>query len=108
MDQILNSSDSDIELIDEETEERPYVYLQRVEVTDPARFRERFRLTPRLFELLLQIVGPKLELRRQNAKALTPQQQLMCALRFYASNGYYYNNGDANDLNISNFKHHFV
>ena len=65
MDQILySSSDSDMEFYADKNDERSYVYLQRVEVTDPARFRERFRLTPRLFEELLLIVDPKHEWRR--------------------------------------------
>ena len=62
MDQISNSSsDSDREFYADENDERSYVYLQRVEVTVPARFRKRFRLTPRLFEEHLLIFDPKLK-----------------------------------------------
>ena len=61
---------------------------------DPKRFRERYRLTPRLFELLYNEIGGDLERDSNRNHAFTGKEVLLAALRFYASGHFYYSLGD--------------
>ncbi|KAI6208046.1 putative nuclease HARBI1 [Aphelenchoides besseyi] len=87
----MSTSESDS---NDEAEVRPYIYRERQIITDPTQFRERYRFTPRIFELLLREVGQRLQSSKNNLMAMKADQKLMVALRFYATNGEYYNDGD--------------
>jgi hypothetical protein len=77
---------------------RPRVYKPRQEYLNAEDFRQRFRLMPWQAELLLNTIGPHIETRSRNLTAMTAWHKLMAALRFYASNGFYYFDGDAQGL----------
>jgi hypothetical protein len=53
-------------------------------------FQEQFRLSPRMFELLLQRLGPRLAPKVSTNHSLTPERKLLIALKFYATNAFYY------------------
>lgn len=74
---------------------RPRVYRPRQEYLNAGDFRERFRLMPWQAELLLNEIGPIIEAQGQQRIAMTSKHKLMAALRFYASNTFYYSTGDA-------------
>lgn len=57
-------------------------------------FQRRFRLSGRQFEILLRKIGPRLSLLENTNNALTECQKLLLALRFYASNDWYYELSD--------------
>lgn len=61
-----------------------------IETLGTAEFRRRFRFTPRQFQLLLERIGPRLEPIAATNHSLTPARKLQIALRFYASNAWYY------------------
>lgn len=71
------------------------VFKPRIEYPDGTAFRERFRLTPRQADMLLNIIGPDVATYGEQQTAMTPKHKLMAALRYYASNSFYYANGDA-------------
>lgn len=70
-------------------------HRQRVEYLNAVDFCERFRLMPWQFELLLTTTGPQISTQSQTSTAMFPKYKLMAALRFYASNNFYYSIGDA-------------
>jgi hypothetical protein len=70
---------------------QPYRVRIRRNYENTNEFRQRFRLTPMEVEQLIQHIGPFLPARRQTRITLTVHQRVICALRFYASNDYYYN-----------------
>jgi hypothetical protein len=90
-------SSSNDESSDEEQQVsiRQRVFLPRAIVSDPAMFRQRFRLTSRQADVLLGILGPELEPSTNRSLSLSAKEKLLCALRFYASNSFLYCVGDA-------------
>lgn len=74
---------------------RQRIYRPRTEVLNAGDFHERFRLMPWQAEELILTIGPLIATRSRTPTAMTANQKLMCALRFYASNGFYYFDGDA-------------
>jgi hypothetical protein len=87
---MLSESDEEFELV-----RRPRVYRPRQEYLNAEDFRQRFRLMPWQAELLINIIGPHIETRSRTPTAMSARHKLMAALRFYASNGFYYFDGDA-------------
>jgi hypothetical protein len=83
---LIYGSDSEDEL----QIKRIYEFRQFRIYDNPSDFYERFRFTPRLFELLLQEMGPILKPKATTNHALTAQQKLLIFLRFAASNEFYY------------------
>ena len=77
---------------------RPRVYRPRQEYLNAGDFQMRFRLMPWQAELLLNTIGPHIETVSRIKTAMPAQHKLMAALRFYASNGFYYFDGDAQGL----------
>uniref|UniRef100_A0A915CMQ2 Putative nuclease HARBI1 n=1 Tax=Ditylenchus dipsaci TaxID=166011 RepID=A0A915CMQ2_9BILA len=74
---------------------RQRVFRPRAVVTDPMQFRERFRLTSRQADVLLGVIGERLQPSTFRSNPMSPKVKLLCALRFYASNSFFYNVGDA-------------
>lgn len=74
---------------------RPRVYRPRQEYLNAGDFHERFRLMPWQAELLLNEIGPQIATQGLQKTVMTPKHKLMAALRFYASNTFYYSAGDA-------------
>lgn len=70
---------------------RPRIYRERQEYLNAMDFRQRFRLMPWQAELLLRTIGGHIQ---SNSRVRTA----MTALRFYATNGFYYFDGDAQGL----------
>lgn len=88
------SSDSD----DDETAlpvTATYQKRVRRNFEEPNDFHERFRVTPRQAEILLQIVGPHFNIKGRTNNALSVKEILLVGLRFFASNSFYYNVADA-------------
>ncbi|KAL7080241.1 hypothetical protein ACQ4LE_000373 [Meloidogyne hapla] len=56
------------------------IFKERTIFTDPSQFRERFRVTPRLFELL-QRIGQQITPSAPRNKALSASEKLLIALR---------------------------
>uniref|UniRef100_A0A915CXY7 DDE Tnp4 domain-containing protein n=1 Tax=Ditylenchus dipsaci TaxID=166011 RepID=A0A915CXY7_9BILA len=90
-------SSSSESLAEEERDQvrRQRVFRPRAIVNDPGMFRERFRLTPRQADVLLGVLGPGLEPSTKRSNPLSAREKLLCALRFFASNGLFYSIGDA-------------
>uniref|UniRef100_A0A914CUZ7 Putative nuclease HARBI1 n=1 Tax=Acrobeloides nanus TaxID=290746 RepID=A0A914CUZ7_9BILA len=86
----MDSSDSDEDL----PRKRPKFNERKTYEDDPNTFRERYRFTHRLFDLLYEEVGDLLERVTGRNHALTGKQILLAALRFYASGHFYYSLGD--------------
>ena len=61
-----------------------------------------FRLMPWQADLLLNIIGPQIETKSRNLTAMPAKHKLMIALRFYASNGFYYFVGDGQGIYLIN------
>jgi len=74
------------------------MFSKRKIITDPTHFRERFRLTRRLFEILLQRIGADLTPETSRSHALTASEKLLITLRFFATNQEYYNSGDTQGI----------
>ena len=73
---------------------RERIFNDRIFITDPTMFRERFRLTHRLFEILLRQLAPELAQSTHRSHALSAKDKLLIGLRYYATNQEYYNSGD--------------
>ena len=90
----MSSSDeeSDLEICSNINERifRPWIFFD-----DANLFKERFRLYPRQAEILLQLLGDDLKPQTYRSHALTAKKKLLCALRFYASNSFFYAIGDS-------------
>jgi len=93
---IEESSDEDESRV---VRQRQRVFNPRVEFLNAAEFRERFRLTSWQAELLLNIIGPGIEPQDRKRASMTAKHKLLAALRFYASNGFYYFIGDGQGKN---------
>ena len=85
-----DSSDSDNELF--QRRQRTFKEIININITD---FKERFRLTENQSEqLVIRIANHLIHPTRRN-HALSPRQQLLVALRFLATGGFYHLIGDA-------------
>jgi hypothetical protein len=71
-------------------------------------FKERYRFTRRLFQLLLNEVEDALEKQRQKDSDLSAKQKLLIALRFYSSGHYYYSLGDTQGNSYGLLFDHFL
>lgn len=88
----MDYSDSE----DEEHDRKVYRFKERKEYTENEReFKERYRLTPRLFEILHDEIGDEIERDTNRDCDLSSKQVLLAALRFYASGSFYYTLGDS-------------
>uniref|UniRef100_A0A915DLJ2 DDE Tnp4 domain-containing protein n=1 Tax=Ditylenchus dipsaci TaxID=166011 RepID=A0A915DLJ2_9BILA len=76
---------------------RQRVFRPSAVVTDPMQFRERFRLTSRQADVLLGVIGERLQPSTFRSNPMSPKVKLLSALRFYASNSFFYNVGNAQD-----------
>lgn len=75
---------------------RSPLFRPRVRLTDPTLFEERFRLTSTQADKLLRLLGPSLQANALHINRMTAKDKLLVALRFYASNSFFYTIGDAN------------
>lgn len=75
---------------EEEEEYNPRKFRILRGYSEPWDFHQRFRFTPRQFEMLLQILGQALKPKSVANHAISPKHKLLATLRFYASNDYYY------------------
>lgn len=90
-----NSSD------DELSEERKYVRIDLgSQVSNAAQFKMRFRLTPRLVDLLESILADHLSSKTKRSMPIEPKQKILITLRFLASNGVFHEVGDAHGNRI--------
>ena len=87
---IIGLPNYDDESEDEFEPRRPNKYRERRIITNPSDFFMRYRLTPRLVEVLLQIVGRHLKPKVPTNHALSETKKLLIFLRFVASNQFYY------------------
>lgn len=94
-----SNSDEDEEFL----ARRPRIYRSRQEYLNAGDFRERFRLMPWQAERLLLTIGPYIETRSSVQTAMPARHKLMATLRFYASNGFYYFDGDSQGMFSSKF-----
>ncbi|KAI1706254.1 putative nuclease HARBI1 [Ditylenchus destructor] len=90
----MSSTDSD-EPLSQLQIRRKRTFRPRPDITDAVEFRMRFRLTLRQCEILLTIIGPDIQRTTLRSHALSAKEKVLCALRFYASNSFYYSVGDA-------------
>ncbi|KAI4455253.1 hypothetical protein MML48_9g00018364 [Holotrichia oblita] len=93
----VNSDDSDEEFAEYINNLRPYIVRRRIDNmhkwTDEEFFK-RFRLTKNSVNELLQRIQHMIVNRTNRNKALTPMQQLLLTLRFYATGNFYLGAGD--------------
>uniref|UniRef100_A0A915LNJ6 Harbinger transposase-derived nuclease n=1 Tax=Meloidogyne javanica TaxID=6303 RepID=A0A915LNJ6_MELJA len=87
-----NFNDSDDDEIQQQIK---YRFKNRIIYNQPNDFHERFRFTHRQAELLLQALGNKLDAISATNHSISNKQKLLTALRFYASNDFYYSIGDS-------------
>ncbi|XP_069668625.1 putative nuclease HARBI1 [Periplaneta americana] len=71
------------------------------EELDEIKFHERYRLKKHVVELLLEQIEDRLEYNTDRNNPLTPIQQLLLALRFYATGSYQLVIGDVNGVSKS-------
>lgn len=88
LDEILEGSDDDAAT----TSTRFYKPRHSYKGAD---FKERFRLTEHQAERLLEEIGRELAPTSVVGTAMNAKDKLLFALRFYASNNFYYSEGDA-------------
>ena len=86
----MDSSDSE----DDVPRKRRRFAERKLYDEDPKTFKERYRFTPRLFDLLFEEIGDELERSTARNHALNGREVLLAALRFYASGHFYYSLGD--------------
>lgn len=98
---LLDNSDTDSSDDEIQQPSKPYRMRPFVDFERDRDFHERFRFTRRQVEQLLRLIGPQLAPRRRRQTYLDPEQKLLMALRFYASNGFYYSLGDAQGSSLS-------
>lgn len=92
---MINNFSSDDDSDDEPIAKRPYRFRQRVDYSErEEEFKERYRFSTRLFELLYRELKDDLDPVESTNHALTGKQKLLLALRFYASGHFYYSVGD--------------
>jgi hypothetical protein len=90
----MDSSDSE-----DDIPRKAYTYRKRMLHTeDPREFRERYRLTPRLFDLLFAEIGNQLEKQTDRSHALSSKESLLAALRFFSSGHFYYSLADCQGM----------
>lgn len=99
-----SSDEASEEEIQRRPPKRPFKICDKPQ---PKEFQRRFRLSPRQFELLLQELGPSLAPTTHSNNALTAPQKLLIALRFFASNDWYYEISDFHG-NLRIVYRHFI
>ena len=87
MNELVTSSSSDT---DEERLHRPRNFRSRIEYDDPKKFYEHYRMTPRVFEELLNLVGEDFETSSYFYTALTAKDKLLITLNFLGTNDPYF------------------
>ena len=100
IDALIANVDGIVDDIVENGHRQQRVFPVRATFEVPALFRERFRMWPAQAEALLTIVGPRLTPQTNCSCSLTAKQKLLAALRFYASNGFYYSVGDSQGMTL--------
>lgn len=61
---------------------------------DDNKFLKRYRITKSSFAVLLEMIEPKIKCKTHLNNAITPKEQLLIALRFYAENSFQTTIGD--------------
>ena len=89
MNELLTSSSSDSDT-DEERLFRPRNFRSRIEFSEPNKFYEHYRMTPRVFEELLNLVGEDFETSSHVFTALTARDKLLITLNFLGTNDPYF------------------
>lgn len=79
----------------ENANRRARIFRIRPIISDSMEFKQRFRLTRRLVDRLLNLLGPDLQPSTYRSNSLSALEKVLCALRFYASNSFNYTVGDA-------------
>lgn len=82
----------------EELNHRQYrnrTFKTRMEITTEADFRERFRMSQRQFNLLIERLGDDIYTMSSVKTAMTPTDKLLVALHFYGTNNPYFSVGDS-------------
>jgi hypothetical protein len=92
------SYDSESDTENEIPPKKKKIYRERRVYTNPNDFYQKFRLTPRLFENLLQILGPTIKPLASTNHALSAKEKLMIFLRFAATNEFYHEVCDTQGL----------
>lgn len=77
---------------------RPRIYKQRIDYNVPCLFFERFRMQPWQADKLLNLLGPRLAVVGTQQIVMSPKHKLLSALRYYASNNFYYTTGDSQGI----------
>ncbi len=93
-----SSSRSDEEDVDRPPRKRRQ-FRERINFTfpgSPEKFEERFRLPENLLDEIVARIAAYLQHETERNYALSPKQQLLLALHFLATNGFYHLVGDSN------------
>ena len=88
MNELVTSSSSDTD--EEDRLHRPRNFRSRIEYDDPKKFYEHYRMTPRVFEELLNLVGEDFETSSYFYTALTARDKLLITLNFLGTNDPYF------------------
>jgi hypothetical protein len=96
---MINIYSDDSDQSEDELHYRPYQRRKFVHYAFPNEVKERFRFTPREIELLIQTLGPGLTPIAKKNNALSETEKVLIALRYYASNDFYYSLGDSQGYN---------
>lgn len=75
---------------DEEFEKRIVTFRPFVRYDGAKEFQRCFRLSKRLVEGLLKIIGPSIKSTAVTSRALSPEEKLLLFLRFSATNQFYH------------------
>lgn len=100
---IFSDDDDDDDLL-EENERRPYILRnkpQHIEIWDDVDFFSRFRLKKQTVLMLLQNIEEQLLILWNKTRSLTPINQLLLTLRFYATGSFLRASGEFSGVSIS-------
>lgn len=68
----------------------PRIFKERINFNEDLDFYQRYRMHPNAFNILLEEIGDTLQHPTLRNQALSREQQLLLALRFLGTNGYYH------------------
>ncbi len=91
MDHFLSDSEDSENENDGPPRKRP-TYRPRINFEDlnEFQFKEKFQLSAVNVESLLRVIGPQLDHGTLRNRALSPKEQLLCALHFFATGTFYH------------------
>lgn len=87
---LLGLYDYDNDAVRHRRHREPRLYMERQNFFDGADFKQRFRISQHTVDELEERIGRLLEPSTRCNQALSPREQILTCLRFFATNGFYH------------------